>query len=170
MKGGGPIWEDSLGFLSLHELSYHFRVFRLKLSIYIAMDKEDNYSATFTGLDYSLDHHRHHPQQDHELIKSRIGEASGDNSNGVIDYMLNNPHQQQLSSGFCTSTSLDKLSFADVMQFADFGPKLALNQTKISEEETGIDPIYFLKFPVLNDKREEQSLMVPHLGGENEEI
>ncbi|KAJ9154022.1 hypothetical protein P3X46_027401 [Hevea brasiliensis] len=133
------------------------------------MDKEDNYSATFTGLDYSLDHHRHHPQQDHELIKSRIGEASGDNSNGVIDYMLNNPHQQQLSSGFCTSTSLDKLSFADVMQFADFGPKLALNQTKISEEETGIDPIYFLKFPVLNDKREEQSLMVPHLGGENEE-
>ncbi|XP_037492632.1 transcription factor FAMA isoform X4 [Jatropha curcas] len=92
----------------------------------------------------------------------------------MIDYMLRNPHnhhhQQQISAGFCSSTSLDKLSFADVMQFADFGPKLALNQTKISEEEeTGIDPVYFLKFPVLNDKREDQSLMVPQLNGENEE-
>ncbi|OAY28248.1 transcription factor FAMA isoform X2 [Manihot esculenta] len=135
------------------------------------MDKEDDYSATFTGLDYSLDHHSHHQQQDHEFVKSRIGGTSGDISSGMIDYMLNNPHplQQQLSSGFCTSTSLDKLSFADVMQFADFGPKLALNQTKISEEGTAIDPVYFLKFPVLNDKREEQHLMVPHLGGENEE-
>ncbi|XP_021681831.2 transcription factor FAMA-like isoform X2 [Hevea brasiliensis] len=135
------------------------------------MDKEDNYSVTFTGLDYSLNHHHHHQQQDHELIKSRIGEGSGDSSNGMIDYMLNNPHphQQQLSYEFCISTSLDKLSFADVMQFSDFGPKLALNQTKISEVETGIDPVYFLKFPVLNDKREGQSLMVPQLGGENEE-
>jgi hypothetical protein len=53
------------------------------------------------------------------------------------------------------------------MQFADFGPKLALNQNKISEEETGIDPVYFLKFPVLNDKIEEQSIRVPQLGGEN---
>ncbi|XP_020534623.1 transcription factor FAMA isoform X2 [Jatropha curcas] len=149
------------------------------------MDKEDSYTvslplnlssfllATFTGLDYSLDHH-HHQEQEHELIKSRIGESSGDNTNGMIDYMLRNPHnhhhQQQISAGFCSSTSLDKLSFADVMQFADFGPKLALNQTKISEEEeTGIDPVYFLKFPVLNDKREDQSLMVPQLNGENEE-
>ncbi|KAJ6370239.1 hypothetical protein OIU76_028504 [Salix suchowensis] len=86
-------------------------------------------------------------------------------------YMLNNPHQNepQMSSGFCTSASFDKLSFADVMQFADFGPKLALNQTKISEEEIGIDPVNFLKFPVLNDKIDEQSLMVPRLGGEDEE-
>nr|GMC63022.1 transcription factor FAMA [Ipomoea batatas] len=50
------------------------------------------------------------------------------------------------------STSLDKLSFADVMQFADFRPKLRLNEAKVSKEETGLDPIYFLKFPVLNEK------------------
>uniref|UniRef100_A0A6N2MVG2 BHLH domain-containing protein n=1 Tax=Salix viminalis TaxID=40686 RepID=A0A6N2MVG2_SALVM len=137
------------------------------------MDKEENYSASFAGLDYSLDHHL--LQQQHELVKEpRIGEASGDgdSNNGMAYYMLNNPRQNepQMSSGFCTSASFDKLSFADVMQFADFGPKLALNQTKISEEEEiGIDPVNFLKFPVLNDKIEEQSLLVPRLGGEDEE-
>nr|GMD88019.1 transcription factor FAMA [Ipomoea batatas] len=36
--------------------------------------------------------------------------------------------------------------------FADFRPKLGLNEAKVSEEETGLDPIYFLKFPVLNEK------------------
>ncbi|KAJ6866375.1 transcription factor FAMA-like isoform X2 [Populus alba x Populus x berolinensis] len=137
------------------------------------MDKEENYLASFAGLDYSLDHHLHQQQHHHELMKPRIGETSGDDdsNNGMIYYMLNNPHQHQphMSSGFCTSTSFDKLSFADVMQVADFGPKLALNQTKISEEEIGIDPVYFLKLPVLNDKIEEQSLMVPQLGGENDE-
>jgi hypothetical protein len=133
----------------------------------------DYLQASFAGLDYSLDHHLHQQQHHHELTKPRIGETSGDDdsNNGMIYYMLNNPHQHQaqMSSGFCTSTSFDKLSLADVMQFADFGPKLALNQTKISEEEIGIDPVYFLKFPVLNDKIEEQSLMVPQLGGENDE-
>ncbi|XP_050215712.1 transcription factor FAMA isoform X2 [Mercurialis annua] len=104
------------------------------------MDKEEHYSAAFNGLDYSL-----YQQQEQE-------------------HQLNNPNQHQQiipSSTFCNSSSpLDKLSFADVMQFADFGPKLALNQTKINEDqETGIDPVYFLKFPVLNDKKEEQSLM-----------
>ncbi|GLT97786.1 hypothetical protein SLE2022_153350 [Rubroshorea leprosula] len=121
------------------------------------MEKEENYSMNFTGLaDYSLDHHQ---QQD--LMKSRIiGESSGDNNTGMIDYMLNNPqHQQQ-------QISFDKLSFADVMQFADFGPKLALNQMKIPEEDqTGIDPGYFLRFPVLNDKLEDQPLMINHPSG-----
>uniref|UniRef100_A0A6N2MRL6 BHLH domain-containing protein n=1 Tax=Salix viminalis TaxID=40686 RepID=A0A6N2MRL6_SALVM len=131
---------------------------------------ELNFSqGSFTGLDYSLDHHRQQ-EQDHlgVLMKQRIGQTSGDDdcNNGMIDYMLNNP-QQQMSSGFCTSSSFDKLSFADVMQFADFGPKLALNQNRISEEGTGIDPVYFLKFPVLNDKIDEQSIRVPQLGGEN---
>ncbi|KAE8668095.1 Transcription factor FAMA [Hibiscus syriacus] len=127
------------------------------------MEKEENYSAKFVGLDYSLDHQQQQP--------GGIGESScGDNNNGMVDYMLNNPQQQQQhmssSSGFCsTPTSFDKLSFADVMQFADFGPKLALNQTRIPEEETGIDPSgYFLRFPVLNDKLEDQSLMVPNEG------
>lgn len=126
--------------------------------------------ASFPGLDYSLENHQH---QDHHAMKPpRIGESSGDNNNHeMVDYMLNNPQAQQLqiSSGFCTSISFDKLSFADVMQFADFGPKLSLNQTKIPEEETGIDPVYFLKFPVLNDRLEDQSLMAPQPGVSNEE-
>ncbi|XP_021291379.1 transcription factor FAMA isoform X1 [Herrania umbratica] len=140
--------------------------------------KLDFFQANFTGLDYSLDHHshdhhHHHHHQDQLMKQPRIGETSGDN-NGMIDYMLNNPQQQQQisSSGFCSSTptSYDKLSFADVMQFADFGPKLALNQTRIPEEETGIDPAgYFLRFPVLNDRLEDQSLMVPPSGIENVE-
>ncbi|XP_031267549.1 transcription factor FAMA isoform X1 [Pistacia vera] len=134
------------------------------------MDKEENYTASFPGLEYSLEHHQH---QDHHIMKPpRIGESSGDNNDhGMIDYMLNNPQPQQLqiSSGFCTSNSFDKLSFADVMQFADFGPKLSLNQSKIPEEETGIDPVYFLKFPVLNDRLEDQSLMAPQPGVSNEE-
>nr|AKA58670.1 FAMA(L) [Vitis riparia] len=121
--------------------------------------------ASFTGLDYTLNQQ----QQQKQLMKPRMGESSDDNNHGVVDYMLSNPqHQQLTSSGFCSS-SFDKLSFADVMQFADFGPKLALNQTKVSEEETGIDPVYFLKFPVLNDKlQDHDSLMVPQpvVGGE----
>ncbi|CAN8258305.1 unnamed protein product [Cochlearia groenlandica] len=100
-----------------------------------------------------------------------LGESSGgneDNSPGMIDYMFNrniqkqqqqHHHQVVLSpSGFGpTPSSFDKMSFADVMQFADFGPKLALNQTRDHQEdqETGIDPVYFLKFPVLNDKIED---------------
>ncbi|KAK6914275.1 Myc-type, basic helix-loop-helix (bHLH) domain [Dillenia turbinata] len=136
------------------------------------MEKEENFSAAlsanFTSLDYSLeDHHNSHPS-----MKSRIGEDSDDHNNGMVDYMLNATQQHQMPSGFCTSTSLEhRLSFADVMQFADFGPKLALNQAKINEEETGIDPVYFLKFPVLNEKlQDESSLMVPqHVGDSNEE-
>ncbi|KAA8527934.1 hypothetical protein F0562_035197 [Nyssa sinensis] len=121
--------------------------------------------ASFHGLDYSLDHH--HQQQ--QLMKQQIGETSGDNSHHMVDYMFNNPQQQQTSSGFCSSTSLDKLSFADVMQFADFGPKLALNQSKVPEEETAIDPVYFLKFPVLNDRLQDEPLMVSQPVGHSEE-
>lgn len=92
--------------------------------------------------------------------------------------MLNTNNLQQACGFYGTtasssSCSFDKLSFADVMQFADFGPKLALNQSKncelgeeeeqegVGEEESGMDPVYFLKFPVLNDKSlEGQNLMV----------
>ncbi|KAL3338028.1 hypothetical protein AABB24_030283 [Solanum stoloniferum] len=66
-----------------------------------------------------------------------IGESSSNNTNNqMVDYMVNSQsiqqqHHNQCSLGFLPSNpSLDKLSFADVMQFADFGPKLALNQTK----------------------------------------
>ena len=52
------------------------------------------------------------------------------------------------SSNFCGSNSFDKLSFADVMQFADFGPKLGLNQGKAPEEEDG----FFLKLQQDDDE------------------
>ncbi|CAN4095906.1 unnamed protein product [Withania somnifera] len=90
-----------------------------------------------------------------------LGESSSNTNNQMVDYMLNShsiqqqqQQKNQSSLGFLpsNSSSLDKLSFADVMQFADFGPKLSLNQTKVSEEDAGIDPVYFLKFPVLNEK------------------
>ncbi|CAG7889328.1 unnamed protein product [Brassica rapa] len=57
--------------------------------------------------------------------------------------------KHQLSpSGFRATPSL-----AGVMQFAHFGPKLALNQTRNqNDQETGMDPDYFLKLPVLNIK------------------
>lgn len=128
------------------------------------MEKEENYSASLSGNFTALDYTHHH----HHLMKPQIGETSADNNGNqmVVDYnnMVHGSHEPQqeaasgammMSSGggFCGSTaSLDKLSFADVMQFADFGPKLGLINSKTSsEEETGIDdPVYFLKFPVLN--------------------
>ncbi|KAG8369676.1 hypothetical protein BUALT_Bualt14G0038600 [Buddleja alternifolia] len=136
------------------------------------MEKEGNYSGNFAGLDYSLEAHNHHQQ---ELMKPHIGATSSDNTNQMVDYMLNNPPPPPQSSNFCGSNSFDKLSFADVMQFADFGPKLALNQTRTSEEETGIDPVYFLKFPVLNDKLQDgnhhdhHSLMDSQPQGDNQD-
>ncbi|CAH8373763.1 unnamed protein product [Eruca vesicaria subsp. sativa] len=102
-----------------------------------------------------------------------LGESSGgndDSSSGMIDYMFNRnleqqkqstPQQHQLSpSGFGAAPTFDKMSFADVMQFADFGPKLALNQTRNKDDQEtgpGVDPVYFLKFPVLNDKIEDHN-------------
>ncbi|KAM5569474.1 transcription factor FAMA [Rosa sericea] len=154
------------------------------------MEKEENnYSAAFlpthfNGLDYTLDHHHDEDQQQQLMNSSHVDQTSSsheNNNNGMVNYLMNDHHHDQLQlqhqhqqpqqtqhpppAGFsgASTTSFDKLSFADVMQFADFGPKLALNQTKISEEESGIDPVYFLKFPVLNDKLDDdddQSLMV----------
>ena len=94
-------------------------------------------------------------------MKFRVGETSGgEHNNGMVDYIPQQPPPQISPPSFYgTTSSFDKLSFADVMQFADFGPKLALNQGKTCEEPA-IDPVYFLKFPVLNDKMEDQNLMV----------
>ncbi|XP_042017745.1 transcription factor FAMA-like isoform X2 [Salvia splendens] len=102
------------------------------------MEKEGNYMENFPGLDYELHNHHHHQQQQQVSINQEMGAISDHNS-----------HQLPLlsSSNFCGSNSFDKLSFADVMQFADFGPKLGLNQGKAPEEEDG----FFLKFPVLNE-------------------
>ncbi|KAL3507341.1 hypothetical protein ACH5RR_032723 [Cinchona calisaya] len=128
------------------------------------MEKEEDYSANsinpgnFPGLDYTvldLPQQNNHPQL---MMKPQIGETSGNNNNNqMVDYMLHNNTTTQLQQPI---SSLDKFnSFADVMQFADFGPKLALNQSKSSqEEETGnVDSVYFLKFPVLNDKLQDDN-------------
>ncbi|KAF7837150.1 transcription factor FAMA isoform X2 [Senna tora] len=116
-------------------------------------------------------------EHEHEMM----GEASGENSNsiskGMVDYMLHNPQpQEDEGCGFYATTSnctsFDKLSFADVMQLADLGPKLGFmnphhhHQTKNNNNnminnqddeaaaaEAGMDPVFFLKFPVLNDNK-----------------
>ncbi|KAL5078794.1 hypothetical protein RYX36_007215 [Vicia faba] len=115
------------------------------------MEKDSNYSAPpcFNTLDYSLD------QQYQQLTKYRVGQTSGENNNAMVDNYM---PQTQNSGGFygATNNSFDKMSFADVMQFADFGPKLALNR----QESEIDDPVYFLKFPVLNNKMEDQNLML----------
>ncbi|KAI3723424.1 hypothetical protein L2E82_34984 [Cichorium intybus] len=133
----------------------------------------------FLGVDFNGDHehdhhhlHQHHNQHQHQqqfMVKNTY-----ENGNQMVDYLLNNPIQQLPSGGFCSSNSLDKLSFADVMQFADLGPKLALNQNKTThdhdeDQENGIDPVYFLKFPVLNQRiPDHQSLLSPLGDDENE--
>ncbi|KAI5382159.1 hypothetical protein KIW84_UN0119, partial [Lathyrus oleraceus] len=149
-NSGGASTELVLGFLSI------------KVNLFI-MEKDNNYSAPpmppcFNTLDYSLD------QQYQQLTKYRVGETSGENNSGMVDNYL---PQTQNSGGFygTTNNSFDKMTFADVMQFADFGPKLALNR---QESEIDNDPVYFLKFPVLNNKMEDQNLMLNQDGvGEN---
>ncbi|KAF5765494.1 putative transcription factor bHLH family [Helianthus annuus] len=120
------------------------------------MEKDDNnYSGGFLGVEFNGHDHLHQ------------------NGNQMVDYLLNNPLQHLPNSGgFGSSNSLDKLSFADVMQFADLGQKLSLNQSKTchgqdEDEQTGIDPVYFLKFPVLNE--DHQSLLTPLGDAENKE-
>ncbi|KAL9661632.1 hypothetical protein QQ045_026456 [Rhodiola kirilowii] len=142
------------------------------------MEKKGNYSApassssmapgarAYTAAVQEYDHDEDHLQ----FMKTRaphfevVPLPQHDETHGgptssslMVDYMLNNNnnfshHQLQQQE---EQTGL--LGFPDVMQFADFGPKLGLNQSKMSsDEENGIDPVYFLKFPVLNDKPEEE--------------
>ncbi|KAG6435387.1 hypothetical protein SASPL_100259 [Salvia splendens] len=87
------------------------------------------WQENFPGLDYEL--HNHHQQQQQDSINQEMG---------AIPLIS--------SSNFCGSNSFDKLSFADVMQFADFGPKLGLNQGKAPEEEDG----FFLKLQQDDDE------------------
>lgn len=145
----------------------------------------------FLGVDFNGDYeheHEHEHDHDHENDDDhhRLQELQQqqqfavksvyENGNQMVDYLLNNPTQHVGNSGgFCSSNSLDKLSFADVMQFADLGPKLALNQNKTSQghdedQETRIDPVYFLKFPVLNERAQQdhESLLAPIGDDENE--
>ncbi|XP_058772186.1 transcription factor FAMA isoform X2 [Vicia villosa] len=119
------------------------------------MEKDNNYSAPpcFNTLDYSLD------QQYQHLTKFRVGETSGENNNGMVDnYMPQTQNSGGFYGGTTTNNSFDKMSFADVMQFADFGPKLALKR----QESEIDDPVYFLKFPVLNNKTEDRNVTLSH--------
>ncbi|KAJ9541627.1 hypothetical protein OSB04_028133 [Centaurea solstitialis] len=129
-------------------------------------------------LEFNGDHDQHlHQQQQQQQQLMVKNTYENNNGNQMVDYLINNPiqHLPSAAAGFCSPTSFDKLSFADVMQFADLGPKLALNQNKTSchdqeDQETGIDPIYFLKFPVLNERLQEdhhQSLLPPLGDDEN---
>ncbi|RDX79292.1 Transcription factor FAMA, partial [Mucuna pruriens] len=156
----------------LFTLSYHHHM--LLCSNFVEPSLQaPSMPPSFNTLDYSLDQHHlysaNHQQHQH-LMKFQTDE---NNNGSMVDYMPQTctpPPPHGFYGTSTATTSYDKLSFADVMQFADFGPKLALNQAK-NCEEPGIDPVYFLKFPVLNDKmEEEQNLMVdndPDGEGEN---
>ncbi|XP_039799666.1 transcription factor FAMA-like [Panicum virgatum] len=84
------------------------------------------------------------------------GAAPGDQPGGgaeMVDYMLGQaPPPAQPPQG---QVSFDKLSFSDVLQFADFGPKLALNQPAASAgvddpgDDEDDDDGYFFRFQSL---------------------
>ncbi|KAG2317291.1 hypothetical protein Bca52824_020413 [Brassica carinata] len=97
------------------------------------------------------------------------------NSSGLIDYMVNRDLEQQKHSmlqqqphqlfpfEFGATPFFDKKTFTDVMHFEDFGPTLALNRTRNQAvQETGVDPVCFLKFPVWNESTQTQHLMSSH--------
>lgn len=148
--------------------------FRYKY-IFMEEEKEDNYSHALPSAGFHYPYFDdHHPQQQ-PIGMQHMDEPSTSDSHGVVNYMMNinlsqqQPHQQHsqhhISPGFVSDTSLDRLSFADVMHFADFGPKLAPNIHHPAGEE------HFLKFPVLNDKLEDgpKELMMVHEEDEEED-
>ncbi|CAH9129831.1 unnamed protein product [Cuscuta epithymum] len=113
------------------------------------MKNQENYTASLPPtFDYSLDHMNN---------KSTGNTFVGQPSSSCCDQVnpMVNPHLTPTGFFSGGSTSFDKLNFADVMQFADFGPKLTLNETGATEDESGLDPVYFLKFPVLNETVQE---------------
>ncbi|XP_031479109.1 transcription factor FAMA isoform X2 [Nymphaea colorata] len=122
------------------------------------MDKEEeSYSGSFPaalsgGLDYQFDHH--------QFLRTRESSEGG----AMVDYMLANPQLTSSSTGLGTANSPDRLSFADVMQFAEYGTKNVTIQNGENEgrcPENGLDPVYFLKFPVLNEKIQDPQMVSP---------
>ncbi|KAL6848862.1 hypothetical protein ACP4OV_021445 [Aristida adscensionis] len=71
----------------------------------------------------------------------------------MVDYMLGQAPPQPQPAGPQSQASFDKLSFSDVLQFADFGPKLGLNQPAASGDDDGDgdddDDSYFFRFQSL---------------------
>ncbi|CAN1144490.1 Transcription factor FAMA [Linum perenne] len=130
------------------------------------MDNHDNYSASFTDQHYSpFDHHHHHhhellmkpPPHPQMLLQTTTTNEDHNSSFTNMDHFMFNNNQSSSSASASSSSIIspgaggfDKLmSFADVMQFADFGPK---HHDKTTNNNTTTDPVYFLKFPVLNDR------------------
>ncbi|CAL1354469.1 unnamed protein product [Linum trigynum] len=110
----------------------------------------DNYSDL---QDYTTSLHPPTGEQGHD---EDMNNNNNNNSCSSMDqrFLLHN-HNQSMSS---SPSGLEKLmSFADVMQLADFGrPKMPVNhhyQDKAAPVGNSMeDPVYFLKFPVLNDR------------------
>ncbi|KAL0718859.1 hypothetical protein Bca4012_068182 [Brassica carinata] len=77
--------------------------------------------------------------------------------------MLQQQPHQLFPFEFGATPFFDKKTFTDVMHFEDFGPTLALNRTRNQAvQETGVDPVCFLKFPVWNESTQTQHLMSSH--------
>ncbi|KAL6620776.1 hypothetical protein ACP70R_035915 [Stipagrostis hirtigluma subsp. patula] len=81
-------------------------------------------------------------------------EHGGGGGAEMVDYMLGQaPPAPTPPTGPQSQVSFDKLSFSDVLQFADFGPKLGLNQPAASsargDDGHGDDDSYFFRFQSL---------------------
>ncbi|KAL2923385.1 Transcription factor FAMA [Bienertia sinuspersici] len=107
------------------------------------------------------------------MISTRSGSSyHQEQQQNYVDHQQSNMSSMNcVSAGNIPINNVDRtLSFADVMQFADFGPKLALTHPQSFQQHqqnenmnaanhnrdssiTGIedDPAYFLKFPVLSN-------------------
>lgn len=70
----------------------------------------------------------------------------------MVDYMLQgHPAATGPQQSHHQQVSFDKLSFSDVLHFADFGPKLALNQPDAAGRDDDDDDGYFFRFQSLPD-------------------
>ncbi|GJN15349.1 hypothetical protein PR202_gb02251 [Eleusine coracana subsp. coracana] len=84
------------------------------------------------------------PLEEHHQPAAAAGE--------MVDYMLGGHHHSgttdlgghQHQNNQEEMSSFDKLSFSDVLQFADFGPKLALNNQPAAASEDDDDDSYLL--------------------------
>ncbi|XP_020112021.1 transcription factor FAMA [Ananas comosus] len=112
------------------------------------MDKEADHRASMAP---PLDCHLvHHHTQHGSTLQDESAEEGGIE---MVDYVLSSPAPLPPPQA---QISFDRLSFSDVVQFADFGPRLSLNQSKASEDEN-----FFLKFHVLGDKLLQEEVLPP---------
>ncbi|KAJ1264295.1 hypothetical protein BS78_09G252600 [Paspalum vaginatum] len=82
------------------------------------------------------------PEEEHPAATAAAAAAE------MVDYMLGHHAPPPAAGPQSQVVSFDKLSFSDVLQFADFGPKLALNQPAASAGGDDDDG-YFFRFQSL---------------------